>query len=340
MLIICNMQENSIEHLLEKYENELKELYANFNKSFNDTSSLCDISKYQIFSGGKRIRPLIIFIIANLLSKKITKKTIDFATCIELLHNATLIHDDVIDDSNYRRSKPTVKKEFGVSKAILSGDYLFAYAFDYIIELPKSLIIETQKTALKLIEGEYKELEINLSTVSTDDTFTIMERKTASLFSLSTLGAYLLNIDKDMSSNKFLEKSFKDLGTYIGMCFQIMDDILDIAVTKEISGKMQGIDFVERKPSIIVTLWLREKTSLSNDFLNKKTDILKLLPNIQQEVSSLKIIQQAMEYFEKYYTLSKKTLDSLKLQFSNDFNILELENYLKNIKNTINKKFL
>ncbi len=333
------MQENTIEFLFKKYNIELEQIYENFNSSFHKSSSLCNISKYQVFSGGKRIRPLIIFVIANLLRNNINQSTINFATCVELLHNATLIHDDVIDDSDYRRSKTTLKKEFGISKAILSGDYLFAYAFDYIIELPKPLIIETQKTALKLIEGEYAELEVNLKNLSIDDSLNIMQHKTASLFSLSTFGSYILNHDNINNENNLLENDFKEFGKNIGMCFQIMDDILDISVSKEISGKPQGTDFIEKKPSIIVTLWLKEKTSLFNDFINEDKNIFNLLPDIHKEVLSLGIINKALVYFEKYYSLSIKNLNSLKIKYPNNINLLDLENYLKYIKDNALKNF-
>ena len=334
------MQEstNNIENILEKlskqYDNELNLIYANFEKSFSSNLSISNISKYQIFSGGKRIRPLLIFIITNLFSQKINNTTLNFATAIELLHNATLIHDDIIDDSDTRRTKETVKKAYGSSKAILSGDYLFAYAFDYVINLPKRLIIETQKTSLKLIEGEFSELEVNLANITPETSIKIMQDKTASLFSLSSIGAYILN---EENINEELLSNFYNLGNLIGVCFQIMDDILDINAPKEITGKAQGTDFIEKKPSLIVTLWLNEKTKYYNEFINAKMLPTELLNNIKSEIDNLNIVSKAKKYFEKYYNEACSIINSLTncnyIKNKDQLNILQ--NYLNFIKNKI-----
>ena len=329
-----NNIENILTNLSKQYESELKTIYTNFEKSFSSPSLLSNISKYQIFSGGKRIRPLLIFVISSLFSKEINTNTLNFASAVELLHNATLIHDDIIDDSNTRRLKATVKKEFGVSKAILSGDYLFAFAFDYIINLPKRLIIETQKASLALIEGEFSELEVDLTNITNETSLSIMKNKTASLFSLSTLGGYILNNE---SINEELLLRFSTIGTLIGLCFQIMDDILDISVPKEVSGKMQGTDFIEKKPSLIVTLWLNEKTNNYNEFINGNVVSNSLLDKIKNDIDKYHIINKAADILKDNFSKASKEISTLNdyNEIKNKCNINILQDYLDYIKNSI-----
>lgn len=329
-----NNIENILDVLSRKYEIELNTIYKNFENSFSSPLSISSISKYQVFSGGKRIRPLLIFIISSLFSNAINKETINFATAIELLHNATLIHDDIIDDSNTRRKKETVKKAYGSSKAILAGDYLFAYAFDYVINLPKRLIIETQKTSLKLIEGEFNELEVDFLNILPNTSLKIMQNKTASLFSLSSTGAYILNAEH-IDDN--LLKSFSSLGTLFGLCFQIMDDILDISASSEVLGKAQGTDFIEKKPSLIVSLWLNEKTSNYDEFINSSKISLELLEKIKDDVKNFNIIEKAKKYFHKYYKEALSVIESLNKEKSVAYcnNLTLLKDFLAFVQNKI-----
>lgn len=325
------MQEDTLKEQLKQYNNELELVYNNFNLSFSHDSQIDDISKYQIFAGGKRIRPILIFIISNLFNNSINNDTINFATAVELLHNATLIHDDIIDESTFRRQKETVRAKFGDSKAILSGDYLFAYAFDYVINLPKELIIETQKASLRLIRGEFSELNANFQNMKPIDSINIMHDKTSSLFSLCALGAYMLNTN---TINDELLNCFRELGSNIGTCFQIMDDILDIKANDNITGKRQGTDFIEKKPSLIVTLWLNKKTNNYNEYISSKNITGLLLENIKEDIKNYNIIDEAIIYFNEYF---EKATNQIKFLEENQYvidktQISSLKNYLSSIK--------
>ena len=325
------MQEDTLKEQLKQYNNELELVYNNFNLSFSHDSQIDDISKYQIFAGGKRIRPILIFIISNLFNNSINNDTINFATAVELLHNATLIHDDIIDESTFRRQKETVRAKFGDSKAILSGDYLFTYAFDYVINLPKELIIETQKASLRLIRGEFSELNANFQNMKPIDSINIMHDKTSSLFSLCALGAYMLNTN---TINDELLNCFKELGSNIGTCFQIMDDILDIKANENISGKKQGTDFIEKKPSLIVTLWLNKKTRNFNDYINSPNVSNLLLEDIKNDINNFNIIEEALEYFNEYFNNTIKQIKFLEKNHLviNKNQLLSLKNYLSSIR--------
>ncbi|MGI6680806.1 MAG: polyprenyl synthetase family protein [Bdellovibrionota bacterium] len=333
-----NTSKNKEDNLLEQFKEELNIIYQNFNESFSNETLLDSISRYQIFAGGKRVRPLLIFIVASLFSSKINEPTTNFATSVELLHNATLIHDDIIDDSIVRRSKPTVKEKYGDTKAILSGDYLLAFAFDYAIDLPKKLIVEIKQAALRLIQGEFKELDINLKTATLNDSLSIMKDKTSSLFSLCAMGGYLLNVKENDFDNN-LYKEFKKLGELIGVCFQIADDILDITASKEITGKKQGIDFIEKKPSIIVSLWLNKKTKLFDTYLNALTVDDTLLKDITLELKEYGIIREAYSYFDTYYNKANELLLEIEKNYLQGYlhdsksGVAKLQNYLNSIKN-------
>lgn len=330
------MQEDLLKNIIDGYKNELIILNENLENNFSLGSSyLSSISKYQIQTGGKRIRPLLIFIIAKLLSGSINKETIDFATCVELIHNATLVHDDIIDNSKLRRQKETVTEKFGTSKAILSGDFLFAYALNYALEFPKELNVKLRKTLIDLILGEAKELEYDLKKITIKECINIIENKTASLFSLSTLGSFLINSKENEKESDIILENIDNLGKNIGMCFQIMDDILDTFSNASTLGKEAGTDFIEKKPSLVVSLWLSKNTGLKDTYINLEKVSNNDFQNIKKEILDLNIIDEAKAIFDDYYDAACVNIDKALSDYSNNSNMLDIKNYLFFIKSKI-----
>ncbi|WKA49608.1 heptaprenyl diphosphate synthase component II [Planococcus liqunii] len=208
-----------------------------------DSESLLlnDASLHLLQAGGKRIRPVFV-----LLAGKFGNYNIDVmkqvAVPLELIHMASLVHDDVIDDSEVRRGKPTVKAEWNNSVAMYTGDFILARALEYISEIdsPKlhhilsKTMIEVCRGEIIQIEDKYK-LDQNLR-----DYLRRIKRKTALLISSSCeLGALVSGTDEKTAAH------LRRFGYFIGMSFQIIDDILDFTSTDEELGKPAGSDFIQ-----------------------------------------------------------------------------------------------
>jgi octaprenyl-diphosphate synthase len=198
----------------------------------------------QILSNsGKMLRPLVSLLIANTISKP-TEDSICYAAAAELLHNATLIHDDVADDSSERRGRPTLSALLGPGPAVLVGDYWLARAVDLVVRTKHrdAAVPAFAKTLTDLAEGEMLQLE-KASSCDTkeEDYLRIIYCKTASLFRAATEVA-ALSVD---ATPEQLEAA-KAYGTALGIAFQIKDDILDYAGTDAL-GKPVGVDLKEQK---------------------------------------------------------------------------------------------
>lgn len=194
-------------------------------------------------NSGKLLRPIILLLTAKACGE-ITEDTVRFAAAVELLHNATLIHDDVADESTERRGRPTVVSLLGPSAAVLVGDFWLARAVELVIGSNGHgrVVKFLSKTLTDLSEGEMLQLE-KASRADTDEQayYRIIYCKTASLFEAATAAA----ADSVCASDELFEAAC-NFGKYMGMAFQIKDDILDYAGTEEL-GKPVGIDLKEQK---------------------------------------------------------------------------------------------
>lgn len=190
------------------------------------------------FSFGKMLRSKLILSIA-----KDSKYVIDFCAIVELIHFASLLHDDVIDNSNIRRGKISINSKYGDKSAIMLGDILYSKAFYEISLLDKSIATIISNAVLKLSLGELE--DVNLGFKFNDDEtkyFSMIEKKTASLIEASAYGAGILIGEK---SNKY-----KIYGNYLGISFQIIDDLLDITKDDNELGKSSFSDFKEGKSTL------------------------------------------------------------------------------------------
>lgn len=195
---------------------------------------------------GKQLRPLLTLLFARACAGgKVTEATIRYAASAELLHNATLLHDDVADNSDTRRGVPTIMSLMGPSVAVLIGDYWLVKALDIIIaDAPSdtSVIKIFSRTLSALAEGELLQLQKaqNGDTVE-EDYLRIIYNKTASLFEAACLSAAL-----SVSASKEYEQAAIDYAVALGNAFQIQDDILDYSGT-DLVGKPLGVDVLEQK---------------------------------------------------------------------------------------------
>ena len=196
-------------------------------------------------SPGKHIRPTLTGLCALLCSGSYNSKTIAAATVLELLHTASLVHDDVIDKATVRRFTPTLNHLYGNNIAVLTGDYIVANALSIASEQLDIEVVQLLANVTKLLsEGELLQMDLTRRHTSTQAEYLqVIERKTASLFSAASfLGAH------SVSASPGEQEQCREIGRLIGMAFQMQDDILDYQGTQ--SGKKRGIDLQEGKRTL------------------------------------------------------------------------------------------
>jgi geranylgeranyl diphosphate synthase type I len=209
--------------------------------------------RHLLDAGGKRLRPSALLLAAEAAGGK-PENLLPAALAVELVHNFTLIHDDIMDDADLRRGLPTVHKKWGVSRAIISGDALFSKAFEILscAKSEPSQIVESiellSKTSTDICEGQW--MDMNFATrkdVTEEEYIRMVEKKTAVLFATAVkIGAMLSGANRDIS------RALWDFGCRTGVGFQIYDDVIDLITPEEILGKAQGGDIIEGKRTLIV----------------------------------------------------------------------------------------
>jgi len=209
--------------------------------------------RHLLDAGGKRLRPSALILAAEATGGR-AENVLPAALAIELVHNFTLIHDDIMDEADIRRGLPAVHKKWGVSGAIIAGDALYSKAFEILScsRSEPSQIVESiellSKTCTDICEGQW--MDMNFETrknVTEEEYLRMVEKKTAILFAASLkIGAILSGADRDIS------RALWDFGRFTGVGFQIYDDVIDLITPEEILGKAQGGDLIEGKRTLIV----------------------------------------------------------------------------------------
>ncbi|HIM57791.1 MAG TPA: octaprenyl diphosphate synthase [Gammaproteobacteria bacterium] len=214
------------------------------------------MSSYIIGAGGKRLRPLLLLLCARATGYKGVHHHL-MAVVIELIHTATLLHDDIVDESATRRGKDTANEVWGNAASVLVGDFLYSRAFEMMVEPNSMRIMQIlSKTTNSIAEGEVLQL-LNCQNAQLTETeyFQVIERKTACLFQAATqIGAIL------SAANEQQELALKDYGLHLGNAFQIIDDVLDYESDFETMGKEVGDDLSEGKTTLPM-IYALENTS-------------------------------------------------------------------------------
>ncbi|MCS6894350.1 MAG: polyprenyl synthetase family protein, partial [Deltaproteobacteria bacterium] len=233
-----------------------------------DSRHLCELAQYTLNFGGKRIRPVFLFLSYMLCGhRKLPDSVKKMALVVELMHTATLVHDDIIDNATLRRGRESVQKKFGLSKGLLCGDFFLTKAFGLCSDLPTYIRKATEDCAIKLIEGETDELETDVAS-QFDEILRIATFKTASLFSLcGRAGAFFANADE-----RIIELC-AEFGQICGLAFQVLDDIFDVIGQPDKTGKARGVDLRERKPSIVIHFWLQTNSEVSQAYIENDPNL-------------------------------------------------------------------
>ena len=227
------------------------------------------VSRYVVEAGGKRMRPLMSLLaaracgFANGEHIQHTDQHLKFAAIIEMLHTATLVHDDVVDESGLRRGRPTANATWTNATAVLVGDYLIARAFDLLVKLGDLELLHIMSSGTcEIAEGEVLQLQHQHNPDSTEaDYLQIIYGKTSRLFMLATEGAALL------TQQEHLRLPLKAYGEHFGNAFQIIDDILDYTSDAATLGKNIGDDLAEGKPTLPLIATMQRVHSKDNDMI-------------------------------------------------------------------------
>ncbi|MBA4122979.1 MAG: polyprenyl synthetase family protein [Acidobacteria bacterium] len=215
------------------------------------------LGDYLRASGGKRVRPALL-ILSNCVTggTASSENVISLATVMEMLHTATLVHDDIIDNADTRRNRNSVNARFGNQAAVLMGDWLYMSAFETSLKERRLDILDIlTRLTRKMTEGELIQLTtLGKSDISETEYFDILERKTAFLFSACCeIGAILGNAEKDQ------QIALRNFGMNLGTAFQLADDLLDFTAEEKVLGKASGADLLEGKLTLPLILLVKKE---------------------------------------------------------------------------------
>ena len=223
-----------------------------------------------IVAGGKRLRPLLTLGAAK-LCQYTGDRHISLATCVEFIHTATLLHDDVVDESHLRRGQETANALFGNQASVLVGDFLFSRSFEIMIEDGSLDVLRILSHASSIIaEGEVLQLMTTNDTQTSEDTYLeVIKAKTAQLFAAACrIGAVVSD------RPRIEEEALESYGMNLGIAFQLIDDVLDYSAKQATLGKSIGDDFKEGKISLPVILAFRRGDELEREFWHRTLEKL------------------------------------------------------------------
>lgn len=258
----------------EAFQSELK----------HDNPLLHQVLTYILSQRGKQIRPLLVLLSAQ-ICHGVTDKTIQTAVALELIHNASLLHDDVVDNSPTRRGEQSVQQRWTNKIAILTGDYIFARVMELVAQLRNTPILNIfAQMSETLSEGELIELHNNSSMwISEEQYFNIIEKKTACLFAACTESGAQSSCGSMRQTT-----ALREYGTALGMCFQIKDDILDYSDAEEL-GKPTMQDIQDGKATLPLIISLQRAPKAEAE------EIKALAERLAQKDSTLNIYETEQE---------------------------------------------
>jgi len=268
---------------------------------------LTEVASHLIEGGGKRVRPMITLLSFKLLGGVKAQDAVDIATAIELIHTATLLHDDIIDGAETRRGRDSAYKKFGLKNSLITGDFLFIKGFEFAGKFDETVVQWTADACTQLTEGEILQGFFNRNiAVTIPDYLEIVTRKTASLFQTGArVGAYLAG------ASPSLIEVMSQYGLNLGIAFQIIDDVLDVIGHERLLGKPTGMDLRDGNPSLPIILALSEgHPAVEEAFVGSRPSEEKIQAAIQA-IEKGTAIEQAKALSRKYSDKAFKLLEKL-----------------------------
>ena len=262
-----NKINNSYSELKSSVEDKLILVEERIKSKLSSQVDLVDeMTRYHLRTGGKRLRALLTLGSARLCGYQKGSRDVNLAACVELIHAATLMHDDVIDNGEIRRGKKTLNKIWGNQSSILVGDYLLSRCFEMMVEDGNLEVLKLlSSTSAEISQGEVLQLQHKSEVDMLEETYLkIISAKTASLFAASTkVGSILANKEKK------IKDALEFYGKNLGLTFQIADDTLDYNSELKLFGKKIGKDFYEGKVTLPIILLFQKANNEEKENLKK-----------------------------------------------------------------------
>ena len=289
------MKINDIQTLAQQDMNAVNDLI--YSQIQSDVALINQLGIYIVNGGGKRMRPTLTVLAANALNYQ-GKDHISIAAIIEFIHTATLLHDDVVDESNMRRGRETANALFGNSASVLVGDFLYTRSFQMMVELDHMRIMKILSDATNIVaEGEVLQL-MNCNDPDTTESsyMEVIYCKTAKLFEAATQLAAVVSKQPDN-----IEKAMQEYGKHLGTAFQLVDDIMDYTADAKEMGKNVGDDLAEGKPTLPLLYAMQKGTDQQRQVIRDAIEHcngmehLEEILSIMTETGSLTYTQQKAE---------------------------------------------
>jgi len=289
-------------------EDLLKVNQVILQKVQNDVSLIADVATHIVNSGGKRLRPALTIACAKLCGYE-GERHIRLAACVEFIHTATLLHDDVVDESKLRRGLATANDIWGNKSSVLVGDFLFSRSFQLMVEDGSLEVLKILSDASATIsEGEVKQMmTTNAPQTSEADYLEVVRGKTAALFAAaSELGAVV-------SGTIDMQENLRQFGMNLGIAFQLVDDALDYAADQQELGKTVGDDFREGKITLPVILAYQLGTADDRAFFERTlSDLDQHDGDLETAMQIIKRLNTIALTFERAHAFSEKARSHLR----------------------------
>ncbi len=301
---------------------EIEKRAAVFNQELDiflkqgSPKNLYDATRHLPMAGGKRLRPVLSMLACEAVSGEY-QKVMPFALALEIIHNFTLVHDDIMDKSSLRRGMSTVHVQYGEPTAIIAGDLLFAKAFEVLGKYPerikefRRLYTHLTQSVIEICEGQ--QLDMNFEkrfVVRESEYINMIQMKTAALFRISCEGGGIVG-----GASKEVQAGLQEYGTCLGLAFQIRDDYLDMSSDAETLGKDIGNDIRNGKKTIIAVHSLThasgERKRVLTDLFGKTTANAEEVKQVYKVFDELGSIEYAKQKAEDYSLQAKKALQVL-----------------------------
>ncbi len=302
---------------IKKYQEIFLE-HFNKHKFLKEPYELYEPIDYALSAGGKKIRPVLTTMICDFFGNNY-QDAINPATAIEIFHNFTLVHDDIMDDAPIRRGKPTVYKKYDVNTAILSGDTMFAKAYEFVTltrvdKLPAVLKVFT-KTAMEVCEGQQYDMNFEeQKDVSLDEYLLMIKLKTAVLMGASLkIGAIIGGADEEQADLVF------EFGEEMGMVFQLQDDLLDTFGNQTTFGKRVGSDIIDCKKTYLFVKALENLdeesgANLLKIYQDRNLDEALKISSVQEIFRKAGVIEDCKVLMQKHHEKSMIALEKLQIK--------------------------
>ncbi len=276
----------------------------------SSVSTITEIAEYLREGGGKRIRPSLLLLSSHMLGYT-GQGAVRLGAVVEMVHTATLVHDDIIDGADTRRGRPSANTTWGNEKCVLAGDWLYMQAFRVALEERSIRVLDLLiGLTQQMVEGELLQIQKLGKAVSEAEYYDLIFRKTACLFSVSMrLGAVLAG------ASEALEDRVATYGRTVGLAFQIVDDVLDLTATEEVLGKPVASDLREGKATLAVIHSMDHGTARDRQMIQRVLDDRSFENVSRQQIRDILIrngsVEYAMAVADRYAEQSRQALAPL-----------------------------